>query len=440
MDKVLIKRVLSKMKKAKKKEKKSNISSLIIDENARSFHNESKPVLTTIMNFTSNKNFKRTINICVKTFEAAKKYGEKPSIIAGLWAVFEVGNTIFDEFEMLTYDYFSQGNWVSIFNPYFYETVYRCLTDFEFYTVSTSDEERAIQVFDFFGAELGVYLNSKTKTVGSLYAKKDKVDFVNAKMRELLWKKFKNENIVISTAKIPDYDMDMIVFSVDNQIEPISSDEANRYSAYLQKCIDANVNRSMLFIGSPGTGKSTLVKTIVKNLNLRSLRIRVDEVDSFSIDTMMDVVSIFRPDAIIIDDFDRVSSQSSMLQVLEHLKKTVKLILFTVNNKEYLDNAILRPGRIDEFVYVEKLSENAVRTILGKEHAAVFESVKLWPVAFINEYINRCKFMSSAEAMRAMRELALRVKEIRTISMNDPEETYENLVVQCDEADEKMVS
>lgn len=408
------------------KKKKKEIS--MITNDRKLIYSEKDNILNKIKNFVNDRSFKRTIAVSSKSFEALKKYFEKPSTISGLTAVAQIGQAFFEEFDVWAYDYFSNHKWQSIFNSNFYETVYRCLGDFEFHSIVTSDDDKVIQMFNFFGEEIGVTLSSQTKTVETIHVRKDRVDFIKEKIREVLWTKFKGNNIVMSSVKIPNYEIHMVVFGVDNQITPIHSPEAVVHAMYLQKCINAGVSRSMLFIGSPGTGKSTLVKTIVSKLNLRSLRIRIDELENFDTDTMNDVVETFHPDVIIIDDFDRMVMQSRMLQVMEQLKKTVKLVLLTVNNKNHLEDAILRPGRIDEFVYVENLSEQAVKTILGKEHEHVFEHVKLWPVAFINEYINRCKFMSSSEAIIAMRELATRVSEIRSVYMAEEEERFEKLI------------
>lgn len=387
-------------------------------------------------NLMNDKTFKRIVRVGTESFDAIKKYNANPGVIEGIWCGFEIVKSVTEDIESWSFDYFNVSEWSPIFSSFFYESVYSIINKHQHYVVTTPDDDRTIQVFDVDGHDIGVYFNPSNNTVIGMYARIAQRADVTEFIRASLWDRYKDQNVVIVSKKVPGYDTNVITFAVDSSTDAIPSEEATQHAAYLRKCIDAGVNRSLLFIGSPGTGKSTMVQAIIHNLGLRSFRIRVDQLSSFENEMVSDSVETFKPDAIVIDDFDRTHDQISMLQILEQLKKSVKLIMLTVNDKERLDAAILRPGRIDEFVFVEKLNEKAVKTILGDEHAHVFEQVKNWPVAFINEYINRRRFMTSDEALVAMKELSQRVKSIRHKSMRDVEDTFEAQILGISEDDD----
>jgi hypothetical protein len=122
-------------------------------------------------------------------------------------------------------------------------------------------------------------------------------------------------------------------------------------------------------------------------------------------------ISLFQPEAIILDDFDRANNQASLLETLEFFQRHVSLVIATVNDKDKLDDALLRPGRFDELIFVEQMDENVVKYVLG-DFVDGYEFVKSWPIAFIHEYVKRRTFMSLEEAQTSMTELANRVKKM----------------------------
>ena len=93
----------------------------------------------------------------------------------------------------------------------------------------------------------------------------------------------------------------------------------------------------------------------------------------------------------------------------------MKLVVVTVNNRRKLDTALLRPGRIDELLLVDKMDEEVVRHVLG-DCTDGFELVKDWPIAFINEYVIRRTYLSAQDAAASVKELAERVAELETYS------------------------
>jgi hypothetical protein len=202
-----------------------------------------------------------------------------------------------------------------------------------------------------------------------------------------------------------------IIFDIDDAFFPLPSEKATLCSTYLKRCIDAKVHRSIMLYGPPGTGKSTLARALVEQLGLKSFRIRIEDVGLMSNSMLAEAISLFQPEAIILDDFDRANNQASLLETLEFFQRHVSLVIATVNDKDKLDDALLRPGRFDELIFVEQMDENVVKYVLG-DFVDGYEFVKSWPIAFIHEYVKRRTFMSLEEAQTSMTELANRVKKM----------------------------
>lgn len=197
----------------------------------------------------------------------------------------------------------------------------------------------------------------------------------------------------------------------DNLVVPMSTNKSKEYVEYIKKCFDAGINRSMLFYGPPGSGKSCMVKAICNDLNLRTLRLRAEDVSKIDNNRLFDVISFLKPDVVIVEDVDKSKLNAGTLELYAWLKSNVKLIMSTVNNKSSLGKAMLRPGRFDEYVLVDKIDDSIIYNLLGSENKKLYDTVKDWPVAYIDELKTRFKYMSKEKAIQSIQELDLRVKE-----------------------------
>jgi ATP-dependent 26S proteasome regulatory subunit len=92
-----------------------------------------------------------------------------------------------------------------------------------------------------------------------------------------------------------------------------------------------------------------------------------------------------------------------------------------VNNKNRLDDALLRPGRIDELILIDKMDEEVVKHVLG-EYVDGYDLVKDWPIAFINEYVVRRTYLSVKDAADSVTELANRVAELDDYRESDKDD------------------
>lgn len=242
-------------------------------------------------------------------------------------------------------------------------------------------------------------------------------------VRDLLWSTVDASRIVLSAAE-KNYDAmsvksprgpgsgSQVRVVTDDLINSVSSGAADEWVSYLKRCNELDIKRTMLFHGPAGTGKSTLARTVCEKLGVRSLRVRVEDIGFLGTEAVGEIISIFEPDAIIFDDLDRSSSQLALFEMMEMLHRRVKFVFATVNHLSNLADALKRPGRFDEIVYVSKLDEAAMRKLLGSDAADVFDTVKDWPVAFVKEYIIRRKIVGAQKALVSVKELQARVKEL----------------------------
>lgn len=127
--------------------------------------------------------------------------------------------------------------------------------------------------------------------------------------------------------------------------------------------------RSVLLHGPPGAGKTSAARQIVEQLAPTALVIGPDMLSRFFKEDSLDVfdlVCTWRPGAVVLDDMDRGPEESSgwMVAGLSRIRSVVPLVVATVNARTSLSGAVLRPGRFDRVLRMERLDESIVRTVL----------------------------------------------------------------------------
>lgn len=366
---------------------------------------------------------KKLVRLGSDVFAAASPYIEKPTPLNAARAAFLIGKLIVDDLEVWPEDYFDDS-WESPWPEDFTRIILKALKGKPMQVIKTSDEAMLIHVHHFKGLKFGYVANKRHEYVPEVFVQVNRLEESKEVIKAELWRLMKNDNIVLRQTKVKSSTAEAfnsISLEIDDAFRPMPSKRANEYSRYLRKCIDAGVSRSVMLYGPPGTGKSTMARTIVENLGMKSFRIRVEDIAHIETSAVFEAISIFEPDAVILDDFDRSGMQAKLLETLEFFQQHVKLVIATVNNKNDLDEAILRPGRFDELLQIKQMDDDVVRAVLGNEHAFAYETVKDWPIAFIQEYVKRLRFMNPEEAAASVKELAQRVKRLK--KYDDEEES-----------------
>lgn len=158
---------------------------------------------------------------------------------------------------------------------------------------------------------------------------------------------------------------------------------------------DKKVNRSILFYGEPGSGKSTLIKSICSHLNINSFRIPANMINIVPGKIYRYISKNKNINALIIEDIDKVSLSVSMLETIDSIRDDLEFIFFSANNKENINKAFARMERIDEIIEINGTDIETGIEILGDEELA--KKMEKYPVVCLVELAKRIKVLGKEE-------------------------------------------
>lgn len=373
-------------------------------------------IVQDVRDFCNIPQVKKAFIMGNEIFAAVQPLFDKPSWWNVGRASVGVGKVVVNSLETDSDSFFGGDDWSTPFSNDFAHTILKVLWKMPARTMKTNEDGVQIKIVDIGeGVLAGWTHNTRYNSAYHVYVQTDKLQQARIIIKDLLWKQFNGASLVLRLNKkgfSSNADSDgTVIFDVDDSFETLPSEKATEYTTYLTRCMNAGISRSVMLYGPPGTGKSTLARTLVKDLKLRSFRVRIEDITSFDSGTLFESIQIFEPDAVILDDFDRARGQASLLEVLEFFQHKVKLVIATVNDRNELDEALMRPGRFDELVEVDRMDDAVVKMVLGP-YIDGFEFVKNWPIAFVHEYVKRRRFMDVDDANAAMIELAQRVQRL----------------------------
>lgn len=137
------------------------------------------------------------------------------------------------------------------------------------------------------------------------------------------------------------------------------------------KYADAKISRSYLFLGNPGTGKSSCAMLFASKMSKKILKIEASALVSAG-KGLRFLLQLLKPDFVLIDDIDKDREvdkyMSSVLSSIEWIKMSNPdvTIVFTANDIHRLDKAFWRPGRVDSItVFEEPSKEDRTQIIKG---------------------------------------------------------------------------
>jgi len=162
------------------------------------------------------------------------------------------------------------------------------------------------------------------------------------------------------------YDMESIKARLDEIAEYVK----NKGKAY-----------GVILFGPPGTGKTSIAKALANKLKWNYFELRSADILSkwygeseFLLENFFDTVELNTPAVVVIDEIDGFTLKREedihevthrliniLLMRLQdlHDKNLPVIIIGTTNIPQEIDEALLRPGRFDEVIYVPLPNENA---------------------------------------------------------------------------------
>ena len=161
---------------------------------------------------------------------------------------------------------------------------------------------------------------------------------------------------------------------IKQRLEEISSYVINKRKAY-----------GVILFGPPGTGKTSIAKALANKLRWNYFELRAQDVLSkwygeseYLLNNFFDTVELYSPSVVVIDEIDGFTLKREgdvhevthrliniLLMRLQdlHDRNIPAIIIGTTNLPQEIDEALLRPGRFDEVIYVPLPDEEGRKEI-----------------------------------------------------------------------------
>lgn len=377
--------------------------------------------LQALINFYRSQKVQSTISVASKLLDHVTPFATDPGLITGAKAIFGIASALSENDFVYADSFFDDDDaWHQPFTESITPLIIEECSKHPFEIITPSDSEtQTIRIANVDGVKVGWIVPGFGAASGkeviylidAVYVERGKESRLKEILRRQLWDRFSGEPIVLTQNRDFLRNSSNVRFSVDNLVDALPSDKATQYASEFKEAFAVNENRSLLLYGPPGSGKSTIARQTSKLLDLLSFRLRVDNLNADA-NLLYEIIELFQPGCIILDDFDRAHNPEHLLDMIAHIRRHVKLVIATANNRDKIDEAVLRPERFDELGFIKNLDQNVVRSMLGDVPDDVFEKVKDWPIVFIKEYVRRCKWLSPQRAQESLEELAARVDRL----------------------------
>lgn len=380
--------------------------------------------LDSVRSVISDRRITSSLRAAIRLRDAFKPFYDKKTTFNLLSGFLALGIDLIDSVRFDASTYFS--TWTSLDSRYGYQLIDTAINFFNklpctVYKASNSaydstPEDVSIRICHCpNGADVGWVVRNDSQFV-RVFTRASDEQKIDEFFRTSLWNSYGHKSIALSYIESDSTlsNHESIGFSEDTAFRALNSQKADELATEYALYKNSGVTRSVLFYGRPGAGKSTIIRTLIDKLKLRSLTISSDDINRLGFtDSLHKVIDILKPDAVVFDDIDRLEPDKAklLLEFTERVYKQVKFIFTSVNVVDRLDEAMIRPERIDEIVELESLDREVIKTVLG-DFAEYCDDVKTWPIAFVKEFATRCKVVGPQTAKKTMQELAQRVANI----------------------------
>ena len=189
------------------------------------------------------------------------------------------------------------------------------------------------------------------------------------------------------------------------------SKNRERYEAFVAK-----LPRGILLHGDPGLGKSLMAECFIEESGLKSFTVRYDADSKVFINrikkTFNEAVDV-APTIILFDDMDKFENEDedrpdaeayvAIQSGMDAVKKCGVIVIATVNNIRKLPRSLIRPGRFDRKIEIERpTAQDAVKII-----KYYLRDKKLSDNVNLDDLSKMISYSSCAELETVMNEAAI---------------------------------
>lgn len=176
-------------------------------------------------------------------------------------------------------------------------------------------------------------------------------------------------------------------------------------------------SRSILLYGESGTGKSHIMRHVSRKAGGFSLRVKANQLSDLR--DIARAIQLLSPSAVLIDDLDRVENPEKILSELEEINGSSALFMCSANRITKLDPAVLRPGRFDDIIELQKLDEEVINRLIGDVPEPVAAQLRDLPIAWIDEFNKQRDVLGPERAVEEICRLRARAEMIQNLMGED---------------------